>query len=183
MGGGKRTREKDLHWQGYWSLYSHLWHHSAEGWTRAIQVLRDQPLRPCTVDAGLQQCHDEYFEDPNSKPICISISSEDTSEKPQAILKASGKLDVLELMQESVVQVLWLKSSRVIEFDCHQLSFTISKTLRTAHTFIKTCHLVRGNWGSAVARRSQCQMSFAKSQGQQWSSSTFSSAKKNSLNH
>ena len=38
MGRGKRTREKNLHWQGYWSFYSCLWHHSAEGWTRAIQA-------------------------------------------------------------------------------------------------------------------------------------------------
>ena len=39
------------------------------------------------VPLCLQQRHDEYLEDPNSKPICVSISSEDTSENPRAILK------------------------------------------------------------------------------------------------
>ena len=39
IGGGKRTQERDLHWQGYWSLYSCLWHNSAEGWTTAISGL------------------------------------------------------------------------------------------------------------------------------------------------
>ena len=89
MGGGKRTREKDLHWQRYRSLYSRLWYHSAQGWTTAISGLfyRDQLLRPFTFDAGLQQRHNEYLEDPNSKPIYVSISSEDTSENPRALRK------------------------------------------------------------------------------------------------